>query len=195
MIRYQCHKIVEAFDIEKIKPVDSLMGNADLVSSNGNCVVRKDRAWMKKHDPQVGGYFVRYTDGYESYSPADAFEAGYSVFKEAAELNFMQRVEIEKAELDEKINSLKHFLAADVYPELPDYDQENLLDQLQHMGHYADVLTLRIASFSESTPRLSEDIAADGPTPEVQPYGQGAMANDLDEAGNPKGNSLVTGGD
>ena len=27
--------------------------------------------------PQVGDYYVQYQDGYESWSPRDAFEAGY----------------------------------------------------------------------------------------------------------------------
>lgn len=35
--------------------------------------------WLEKHVPKVGGYFVRYADGYESYSPAEAFEDGYTL--------------------------------------------------------------------------------------------------------------------
>ncbi len=35
-------------------------------------------AWMAKHEPQVGGYYVVYEDGYTSFSPADAFEKGYT---------------------------------------------------------------------------------------------------------------------
>lgn len=34
--------------------------------------------WYRKHAPQVGGYYVVYADGYTSYSPARAFEAGYT---------------------------------------------------------------------------------------------------------------------
>lgn len=34
--------------------------------------------WVSKHAPAVGGYFVMYQDGYTSYSPAAAFEAGYT---------------------------------------------------------------------------------------------------------------------
>jgi hypothetical protein len=34
---------------------------------------------MKKHRPQVGGYYVLYEDGYHSFSPAPAFESGYSL--------------------------------------------------------------------------------------------------------------------
>ena len=39
-------------------------------------------SYMQKHKPQVGGYYVVYEDGYESYSPAGAFEAGYTLVVE-----------------------------------------------------------------------------------------------------------------
>ena len=34
--------------------------------------------WLDKHNPAVGGYYVVYKDGYESFSPAQAFEEGYA---------------------------------------------------------------------------------------------------------------------
>ncbi|HLG97188.1 MAG TPA: hypothetical protein VKX49_12825 [Bryobacteraceae bacterium] len=34
--------------------------------------------YYRKHQPQPGGYFVVYEDGYESFSPAKAFEEGYT---------------------------------------------------------------------------------------------------------------------
>lgn len=34
--------------------------------------------YMQKHQPRAGGYFVVYKDGYESWSPAEAFEEGYT---------------------------------------------------------------------------------------------------------------------
>ncbi len=37
-----------------------------------------ERSWVKKHDPRPGGYLVIYNDGYQSYSPAKAFEEGYT---------------------------------------------------------------------------------------------------------------------
>ena len=37
------------------------------------------RQYAVKHDPRAGGYFVVYEDGYESWSPAGVFEAGYSL--------------------------------------------------------------------------------------------------------------------
>jgi hypothetical protein len=33
--------------------------------------------YIRKHNPQPGGYFVVYDDGYQSFSPAEAFEEGY----------------------------------------------------------------------------------------------------------------------
>lgn len=38
-----------------------------------------DAAYVRKHQPQVGGYYVVYKDGYKSFSPADAFEDGYTL--------------------------------------------------------------------------------------------------------------------
>lgn len=41
--------------------------------------VHVTQAWLNKHKPEIGWYFVRYDgDGYESASPAAAFEEGYS---------------------------------------------------------------------------------------------------------------------
>jgi hypothetical protein len=37
-----------------------------------------DEAYIQKHNPQPGGYYVVYKDGYKSFSPAQAFEEGYT---------------------------------------------------------------------------------------------------------------------
>jgi hypothetical protein len=34
--------------------------------------------YLSKHKPEVGGYYVVYKDGYKSFSPAEAFEEGYT---------------------------------------------------------------------------------------------------------------------
>jgi len=34
--------------------------------------------FLAKHKPEVGGYWVQYADGYQSFSPAAAFEEGYT---------------------------------------------------------------------------------------------------------------------
>ena len=37
-----------------------------------------DRTYVEKHKPEAGGYYVVYADGYKSFSPAAAFEEGYT---------------------------------------------------------------------------------------------------------------------
>lgn len=44
----------------------------------GYAAFEVDAEYLKKHDPQPGGYYITYEDGYESYSPAAAFEEGYT---------------------------------------------------------------------------------------------------------------------
>jgi len=74
MQKYKCHKIVEALKIETIK-VD--FDGSVLYAENGDYIAPAD-GYFHKHEPQCGGYYVRYEDGYESYSPPEAFEAGYT---------------------------------------------------------------------------------------------------------------------
>lgn len=71
--KYKCHKIVQAARILGI----SLTGELAFGTDN---FILKDKKWLDKFKPGVGGYFVVYEDGYESYSPAKAFEEGYSKF-------------------------------------------------------------------------------------------------------------------
>lgn len=81
MPRYVCHKEVYALKIIGI----SLDGELAFGMPN-NPDVRHSfklmpRDWLDKHNPEVGGYYVVYKDGYESYSPAKAFEDGYTLIK------------------------------------------------------------------------------------------------------------------
>jgi len=86
MPQYECHKKVRALKIKTIaNPNDVMPGEAeddrvltfsDERYENRFWVVRG--AWLAKHEPQVGGYFVLYEDGYTSFSPAAAFESGYT---------------------------------------------------------------------------------------------------------------------
>lgn len=39
--------------------------------------------WIMNRHAYVGGYFVVYDDGYTSFSPAEAFESGYTLLPEA----------------------------------------------------------------------------------------------------------------
>lgn len=77
MPRYQCHKQVWAFRIEAIQPV---VGGAAIITpaESGYAPFEVDQAYVAKHKPMVGGFYVKYDDGYQSYSPAKAFEGGYT---------------------------------------------------------------------------------------------------------------------
>ena len=72
--RYKCHKEVSAAKIAGIS-LEGELGFADYSS------VKPSREWLDKNNPAVGGYYVVYADGYASYSPAQAFEEGYTVIK------------------------------------------------------------------------------------------------------------------
>jgi hypothetical protein len=77
---YRSHKIVRAARIAAIE--GEADGSATLsLDVPGEAVwprVTVGSPWMAKHDPEVGGYYVVYEDGYASYSPAKAFEDGYT---------------------------------------------------------------------------------------------------------------------
>ena len=55
----------------------SVLGLYKLSSENDKFSALVDNAYMAKHDPQIGGYYVKYKDNYESFSPSQAFEEGY----------------------------------------------------------------------------------------------------------------------
>lgn len=71
---YKSHKTVQAFKIAEIE------GNILLpdMFEGGLAGWTADDEYMTKHKPEVGGYFVMYEDGYTSFSPAKAFEEGYT---------------------------------------------------------------------------------------------------------------------
>jgi hypothetical protein len=80
MPRYQCHKQVWALRIAGISLPQNEAGDAELGFADGRYSPRlMPRAWLDKHNPEVGGYFVLYEDGYTSFSPAAAFESGYTL--------------------------------------------------------------------------------------------------------------------
>ena len=80
MPKYVCHKKVWALKIAEItEPTDATGTSRTIMPADegyGPFVV--DGAYMAKHKPEVGGYYVVYEDGYKSFSPAGAFESGYA---------------------------------------------------------------------------------------------------------------------
>ena len=76
---YKSHKVVQAIKVLDEVPLSN--GWRIETQDGGHIVVDVD--WYNKHVPEhdatfAGGYLVKYADGYLSWSPAAAFEAGYS---------------------------------------------------------------------------------------------------------------------
>ena len=88
MPRYKCHKEVWALKIKTIE-FDSDKARAEQRETDGSATItpeedryapfRVDSNYVHKHKPEAGGYYVVYADGYKSFSPAKAFEDGYSL--------------------------------------------------------------------------------------------------------------------
>ena len=87
MPKYRSHKIVHALKIANIE-LDADKARIENRETDGSAIItpeedgyapfRVRHGYIHKHSPQVGGYFVQYEDGYTSYSPAKAFEEGYT---------------------------------------------------------------------------------------------------------------------
>lgn len=87
--RYQSRKVFRAFKIAAIVRNVIVLGSGGepftLLYPEGNhyCAAPVSGTWEVRYKPVVGGYYVVYEpDGYASFSPADVFEAGYTVIPE-----------------------------------------------------------------------------------------------------------------
>ena len=72
--RYRRHKEVNAARIERIH----ILEHVAWITLEKESPIPMPREWVERHAPEPGGYLVIYDDGYRSYSPAAAFEAGYT---------------------------------------------------------------------------------------------------------------------
>ena len=87
MPKYRSHKEVWALKIKSVK-LDSEKAREEGRETDGSAIItpedegyapfRVDHEYVWKHKPQPGGYYVVYKDGYKSFSPAEAFEEGYT---------------------------------------------------------------------------------------------------------------------
>lgn len=75
MPKYKCYKEVWALKIKEINGISLVF------EESGYAPIQVDQEWFNKHNPEAGGYYVVYKDGYKSYSPAKAFEEGYELIK------------------------------------------------------------------------------------------------------------------
>ncbi len=84
---YESHKKVWAlkikeiiFDVELAEAKNSETDGSATITpeEDGYAPFKVDYAYCRKHQPEAGGYYVVYEGGYKSWSPADAFESGYT---------------------------------------------------------------------------------------------------------------------
>jgi hypothetical protein len=81
---YICHKEVRAVKIKDITNTRGVLGSsmegwALIPEEGGIGPIPVSSEWYLNHKPVAGGYYVVYKDGYSSFSPAEAFEKGYSL--------------------------------------------------------------------------------------------------------------------
>lgn len=78
--QWKRHEVVKASKITDIGPAyyDPANDQTMLVNVHTEAgVISESESYLKRTDPRIGGYYVQCENGYSSYSPADAFEAGY----------------------------------------------------------------------------------------------------------------------
>jgi hypothetical protein len=79
--KYQCHKQVRALRIQQIDMWKD--GSAILTpEEDGYWPFFVPKAFIDRHNPHAGGFFVVYDDGYKSFSTEDAFIDGYTRIEE-----------------------------------------------------------------------------------------------------------------
>ncbi|MFZ2306826.1 MAG: hypothetical protein WAW73_20320 [Rhodoferax sp.] len=175
MPAYKSHKTVRAAKITAFRK----NGNPDmpdLVLGDIGCIVSLLADWHQKHKPQVGGYLVQYEDGYQSFSPAKAFEEGYirinpvqlpesgPVMRDGSPADpekfvvlavdlarpaHQQRVVDEKEEVSTRLAKLLSFFQGPIFPTLDEAERSRLRNQARFMDGYAAVLKERIAAFKQ----------------------------------------------
>lgn len=94
----------------------------------------------KGHEENEPGYIVQYQDGYKSWSPKEVFERAYHPVD-----TFLERMELEIWELDEKLIKLSEFLVSDKFNSVDGKSQKLLKMQKCFMQNYADILNIRNA--------------------------------------------------
>jgi hypothetical protein len=81
MDKYKSHKTVFAERIEFIREIEGVTKyQLLLINAQGlRDFIDVSREYFVRHQPQVGGFYVRYADGHESFSPERPFVDGYTL--------------------------------------------------------------------------------------------------------------------
>ena len=92
----------------------------------------------EKNNP---GFFIKYQDGYESWSPAESFCKTYKFANTP-----LDRMIIEREELSNKIDKLEKFICSEKFNSLNDKQRILLNMQLHSMIEYSLILKERISN-------------------------------------------------
>lgn len=78
---WKCHKVVRAARIEQISTTTGpdAVRTLHLKGTNETWAAHVDNKIWSRFVPALGDYLVAYEDGYVSFSPAKAFEEGYTL--------------------------------------------------------------------------------------------------------------------
>lgn len=79
LYKYKCHKEVWAGKILGIEEYNRVL---HITVGDWTARVTVGDDYFNKHCPEVGGYYILYKDGYESWSPPEAFEDGYTLIED-----------------------------------------------------------------------------------------------------------------
>ena len=136
--KFKCNKIVGAFEVGVIE------GCRISALNNPECYTDVDSEFFRRNQRMnEPGYIVEYEGGYISWSPKDVFESGYSPVDTAKE-----RVKLELKELTEKLDSLEEFVSSDALSNLSSSQADMLIEQVAVMSRYAELLKLRLRTWS-----------------------------------------------
>lgn len=73
---WKCHKVVRAGKILDVNQHDQKL---EVENQDGESdIIPYEPTLVSRSIPSVGDYYIVYDDGYASWSPAKAFEEGYS---------------------------------------------------------------------------------------------------------------------
>lgn len=114
--RYQCHKHVWALKIKEIRQsaaeVQHEGGSWEIVPEDENYgPIEVPHAYVTKHSPQAGGYYVVYEGEYRSFSPAEAFESGYTSTRKGEQFRGALREAINRHSMEAGSNTPDFILA------------------------------------------------------------------------------------
>lgn len=95
MPQYKCRKVVGALKIEFVEHVfeeGDQPTNRIVLSFEDESVPKQEEDISSKPVPDAGWYYVRYEDGYTSFSPAEQFEDGYTLIEPEHEETLLEHL-------------------------------------------------------------------------------------------------------